>query len=75
MSVCSEVDVGLLVDCFDLKPFNGLRRLPDEYVSSDEKEKEREQGLCSRDYYDSLLLENSPLVKFIRNRIRDPRKI
>lgn len=44
MSVCSEVDAGLLADCFDLKPFNGLRRLPDEYVSSDEKEEEREQA-------------------------------
>lgn len=27
MSVCSTVDVELLSSCFDLKPFNGLRKL------------------------------------------------
>ena len=27
MSVCSTVDVELLSRCFDLKPFNGLRKL------------------------------------------------
>lgn len=26
MSVCSTVDVELLSNCFDLKPFNGLQK-------------------------------------------------
>ena len=27
MSVCANVDIDLLRSCFDLKPFNGLRKL------------------------------------------------
>ena len=52
MSVSSEVDIGLLTDCFNLKPFNGLRRLLDDYESSEDKdekedvEETEEEGLC-----------------------------